>query len=140
MLNPPLVKSVIRYDLVLASEVIEHVQQPDQFVKMLAQLLKQAPSEAKERGDGEGGGRQGSGENSGGCSTSASKSEAQAGGLLILSTMNRTAESFAVAIVGAEYVARVVPQGTHEWHRFITPEEIALMAAQVRPAVDPTDL
>ena len=111
----------------LASEVIEHVQQPDQFVKMLAQLLKQTPSEAKDRGDGEGGG-----ESSGsGSSTSASKPEAQADGLLILSTMNRTAESFAVAIVGAEYVARVVPQGTHEWHRFITPEELALMAAQV---------
>ena len=115
----------------LASEVIEHVQQPDQFVKMLAQLLKQTPSEAKDRGDGQGSGRQGSDESSGGGSTSATTSEAQAGGLLILSTMSRTAESFAVAIMGAEYVARVVPQGTHEWHRFITPEELALMAAQV---------
>ena len=125
----------------LASEVIEHVQQPDQFVKMLAQLLKPAPSEAKDRGDGQGSGRQGSDEGSGSSSSiSASTSEAQADGLLILSTMNRTAESFAVAIVGAEYMARVVPQGTHEWHRFITPEELALMAAQVRPAVDPTDL
>jgi SAM-dependent methyltransferase len=55
------------------------------------------------------------------------------GGSLFLSTINRTAKSYAVAIVGAEYVARVVPAGTHDWNKFITPEELRLMA-EAHPA------
>jgi 2-polyprenyl-6-hydroxyphenyl methylase/3-demethylubiquinone-9 3-methyltransferase len=47
------------------------------------------------------------------------------GGLLIMSTLNRTLKSFALAIVGAEYVLRWLPKGTHKWERFITPEELA---------------
>lgn len=46
------------------------------------------------------------------------------GGLMILSTLNRTLKSFALAIVGAEYVLRWLPVGTHQWSRFITPEEL----------------
>jgi 2-polyprenyl-6-hydroxyphenyl methylase/3-demethylubiquinone-9 3-methyltransferase len=46
------------------------------------------------------------------------------GGLQICSTINRTAKSFAVAIVGAEYVMRWLPKGTHEWNKFITPDEL----------------
>ena len=46
------------------------------------------------------------------------------GGLLVLSTLNRTAKSFAFAIVGAEYVLRWLPRGTHRWDKFITPEEL----------------
>ena len=55
------------------------------------------------------------------------------GGSLFLSTINRTAKAYAVAIVGAEYVARVVPAGTHDWNKFITPEEIRMMA-EAHPA------
>ncbi len=47
------------------------------------------------------------------------------GGLLVLSTLNRTAKSFALAIVGAEYVLRWLPRGTHRWAQFITPDERA---------------
>ena len=47
------------------------------------------------------------------------------GGMLILSTLNRTARSFALGIVGAEYVLRWVPRGTHDWRRFRRPSEIA---------------
>ena len=47
------------------------------------------------------------------------------GGLLILSTLNRTAKSFALAIVGAEYLLRWLPPGTHDWRRFLRPSEIA---------------
>lgn len=47
------------------------------------------------------------------------------GGLLFLSTINRTLKSFALAIVGAEYVLRWVPTGTHQWEKFITPRELA---------------
>ncbi len=47
------------------------------------------------------------------------------GGLLILSTINRTLKAFALAIVGAEYVLRWLPAGTHQWDRFVTPDEMA---------------
>lgn len=47
------------------------------------------------------------------------------GGVFVLSTLNRTAKSFAVAILGAEYVLRWLPRGTHDWRRFLKPSEIA---------------
>ena len=46
------------------------------------------------------------------------------GGLMICSTINRNARSFAMAIVGAEYVMRWLPRGTHDWRKFITPDEL----------------
>ncbi len=46
------------------------------------------------------------------------------GGLQICSTINRNPKSFAMAIVGAEYVMRWLPKGTHEWSKFITPDEL----------------
>lgn len=46
------------------------------------------------------------------------------GGIHICSTINRNAKSFAMAIVGAEYVMRWLPKGTHEWQKFITPDEL----------------
>ncbi|MFO7770659.1 bifunctional 2-polyprenyl-6-hydroxyphenol methylase/3-demethylubiquinol 3-O-methyltransferase UbiG [Roseovarius gahaiensis] len=46
------------------------------------------------------------------------------GGLQICSTINRNAKSYAMAIVGAEYVMRWLPKGTHEWKKFITPDEL----------------
>ena len=46
------------------------------------------------------------------------------GGLMVCSTINRNAKSFMVAIVGAEVVMRWLPRGTHEWNKFITPDEL----------------
>ncbi len=46
------------------------------------------------------------------------------GGIQICSTINRNPKSFAMAIVGAEYVMRWLPKGTHEWSKFITPDEL----------------
>ncbi|WP_210493544.1 bifunctional 2-polyprenyl-6-hydroxyphenol methylase/3-demethylubiquinol 3-O-methyltransferase UbiG [Microvirga antarctica] len=46
------------------------------------------------------------------------------GGFLAMATLNRTAKSFAFAIVGAEYVLGWLPKGTHEWERFVTPDEL----------------
>lgn len=46
------------------------------------------------------------------------------GGRLFLSTLNRTPQAFALAIVGAEYVMRLLPRGTHEYRRFIRPSEL----------------
>jgi 2-polyprenyl-6-hydroxyphenyl methylase/3-demethylubiquinone-9 3-methyltransferase len=47
------------------------------------------------------------------------------GGLMVISTLNRNWKSFALAIVGAEYVLRWLPRGTHQWHKFVTPGELA---------------
>jgi 2-polyprenyl-6-hydroxyphenyl methylase / 3-demethylubiquinone-9 3-methyltransferase len=77
-----------RFDLVVASEVIEHVPDQAAFMATIAGLV--AP-----------------------------------GGLLIASTFNRTAKSYLLGIVGAEYVLRWVPRGTHRWTRFVTTEEFA---------------
>src|ERR1700732_2620765 len=46
------------------------------------------------------------------------------GGMLASATLNRTLKSFALAIVGAEYVLRWVPRGTHQWDKFVTPDEL----------------
>lgn len=46
------------------------------------------------------------------------------GGLLLFSTPNRTAASWATMIAGAEYVLRLIPRGAHDWRQFLTPEEL----------------
>ncbi len=51
-------------------------------------------------------------------------------GQLILSTLNRNAKSFLLAIVGAEYIMKMLPKGTHEFDRFIKPAELARAARQ----------
>ena len=50
------------------------------------------------------------------------------GGLVFVSTLNRTLRSLAVAKIGAEYVVRLLPIGTHDWRRFVTPAELATAA------------
>lgn len=47
------------------------------------------------------------------------------GGILILATLNRTLKSLVVAKIGAEYVLRLLPRGTHDWRKFIRPSELA---------------
>ncbi len=87
----------IRFPVVTALEVIEHVPDPDHFVATLTALL-------------------------------------DPGGVLILSTLNRTALSFLGAKIGAEYVLRWLPVGTHDWRKFMTPAELgaALRRAGLR--------
>ncbi len=46
------------------------------------------------------------------------------GGLMTCSTLNRNSKSFMMAIIGAEWVMRWLPKGTHEWNKFITPDEL----------------
>jgi 2-polyprenyl-6-hydroxyphenyl methylase/3-demethylubiquinone-9 3-methyltransferase len=55
------------------------------------------------------------------------------GGLMVVATLNRTAKAFALAIVGAEHVLRWLPRGTHDWSKFVTPEEarLALTGAEL---------
>ena len=52
------------------------------------------------------------------------------GGMLFLSTLNRTPQSFLAAKVGAEYLLRWLPVGTHDWRRFVTPAELGAMVRQ----------
>ena len=57
------------------------------------------------------------------------------GGMMVLATLNRTAKSFALAIVGAEYLLGWLPRGTHDWRRFLRPSEIARMLRPQRAAI-----
>lgn len=77
----------VKFDVVLAMEVVEHVADPAAFVALAARCLKP-------------------------------------GGVMALSTLNRTFKSFALAILGAEYVLRWLAPGTHRWEQFVTPEEL----------------
>ena len=58
-------------------------------------------------------------------------------GLMICSTVNRTVRSYAMAIVGAEYMMRWLPTGTHEWSRFVTPDELFDVIGKA--GLDPVD-
>jgi 2-polyprenyl-6-hydroxyphenyl methylase / 3-demethylubiquinone-9 3-methyltransferase len=60
------------------------------------------------------------------------------GGLVVLSTLNRTAKSFALGIVAAEYLLGWLPRGTHQWQRFVAPDELrrSLIAAGLTPLAE----
>ena len=55
----------------------------------------------------------------------ASVARLKPGGAFLAATLNRTPKSFAMAIVGAEYVLRWLPRGTHDWRKFLKPSELA---------------
>lgn len=59
------------------------------------------------------------------------------GGLMIISTINRNPKSWLVAIVGAERIMRWLPKGTHDWARFVTPDELTAMLG--RAGLEPVD-
>ncbi|PJB69759.1 MAG: bifunctional 3-demethylubiquinol 3-O-methyltransferase/2-polyprenyl-6-hydroxyphenol methylase [Alphaproteobacteria bacterium CG_4_9_14_3_um_filter_47_13] len=81
------------FDVVLALEIIEHVDNVDSFVQNCVDLCKP-------------------------------------GGLIIISTPNRTPQSYALGIIAAEYLLRWVPRGTHQWKKFIRPSELSRMLRQ----------
>lgn len=84
-----------RFDIVLNTEVIEHVADQEQLMNDCCDLVKP-------------------------------------GGIMIVATLNRTVRSFLFAILGAEYVLRWLPRGTHNWRRFVRPEEIRAMIERHR--------
>jgi 2-polyprenyl-6-hydroxyphenyl methylase/3-demethylubiquinone-9 3-methyltransferase len=76
-----------RFDIVIASEVVEHVADVGLFIRSAAEMVRP-------------------------------------GGLLIVTTINRTLKSFGLVIVGAEYILRWLPIGTHRWDKFVAPDEL----------------
>ena len=82
-----------KFDIVLNMEVLEHVNNPQDFISLCASLVDE-------------------------------------GGLMFCSTINRTAKAFALAIFGAEYIMRWLPKGTHQYEKFIKPNEMVLMLKQ----------
>ncbi|MBI1362540.1 MAG: bifunctional 2-polyprenyl-6-hydroxyphenol methylase/3-demethylubiquinol 3-O-methyltransferase UbiG [Proteobacteria bacterium] len=75
------------YDVVLTLEVVEHVADAAEHLRMAAQMVKP-------------------------------------GGILVVATLNRTLRSYLTAILGAEYILRLLPRGTHHWRRFVKPAEV----------------
>jgi 2-polyprenyl-6-hydroxyphenyl methylase/3-demethylubiquinone-9 3-methyltransferase len=61
---------------------------------------------------------------------------ARPGGRVVFSTINRNPKSYLYAVVGAEYVLRLLPRGTHDWSRFLRPSELAAHARRAGLAVD----
>ncbi len=59
------------------------------------------------------------------------------GGIMVCSTLNRNAKSYMMAIIGAEHVMRWLPKGTHEWSKFITPDELFELLRQA--GLEPVD-
>jgi len=59
------------------------------------------------------------------------------GGLMVCSTLNRNPKSYVMAIIGAEHIMRWLPKGTHEWSKFITPDELFKLLEQA--GLDPVD-
>jgi 2-polyprenyl-6-hydroxyphenyl methylase/3-demethylubiquinone-9 3-methyltransferase len=59
------------------------------------------------------------------------------GGLMICSTLNRNPKSYMMAIIGAEHIMRWLPKGTHDWAKFITPDELFSLLKQA--GMDPVD-
>lgn len=81
-----------QYDVVLNMEVVEHVPDPDTFIRKCASVVNDT-------------------------------------GCMFVATINRTLRAYLFAIVGAEYVLRWLPRGTHQWRRFCTPAEIESVLA-----------
>ena len=76
-----------KFDVVLCMEVVEHIDNLEDFLPTCNKAVKD-------------------------------------GGLLIITTINRTVKSYATAIIAAEYILRWLPIGTHEWHKFVKPSEL----------------
>ena len=77
-----------RFDVILNTEVVEHVAHAERFLASCCQMLNP-------------------------------------GGVMIVATLNRTLKSLLFAKIAGEYILRLLPRGTHDWRRFITPAELA---------------
>ena len=76
-----------KFDVILNMEIVEHVENIDNFIKQSSKFLKK-------------------------------------NGIMFVATLNQTLKSYLFAIIGAEYVLRWLPIGTHEWEKFIKPHDL----------------
>lgn len=79
----------VKYDAIVASEVIEHIKNLDQFLLCCVELVKE-------------------------------------NGSLFFTTINKTWSSYLLAIAAAEWIMRIVPQGTHNWENFVLPSQLQM--------------
>ena len=84
---PEKFRSNLKFDVILNMEVVEHVNDVNEFIKTSSKFLKKS-------------------------------------GLMFIATINQTLKSYIFAIIGAEYILRWLPIGTHEWDKFVKPEDL----------------
>ena len=91
-----LIEKKEKFDVVLAMEVVEHVDNVEYFISSLEKILKKD-------------------------------------GLIFIATLNKTAKSYLKAIIGAEYILRWLPKGTHDWNKFLKPSQIHEIISKNNP-------
>ena len=85
--SPEMLKTKIKFDVILNMEIVEHVEDVNFFIKESSKLLKK-------------------------------------NGIMFVATLNKTLKSYAFAIIGAEYILKWLPIGTHDWEKFIKPNDL----------------
>ena len=87
VLSPEMLKTKVKFDVILNMEIVEHVEDLNFFIKKSSELLKK-------------------------------------NGLMFVATLNKTLKSYAFAIIGAEYILKWLPIGTHDWEKFVKPNDL----------------
>jgi 2-polyprenyl-6-hydroxyphenyl methylase/3-demethylubiquinone-9 3-methyltransferase len=85
--SPEMLKTKVKFDVILNMEIVEHVEDVNFFIKESSKLLKK-------------------------------------NGLMFVATLNKTLKSYVFAIIGAEYILKWLPIGTHDWEKFIVPSDL----------------
>ena len=85
--SPEMLKTKLKFDVILNMEIVEHVEERNFFIKESAKLLKK-------------------------------------NGVMFVATLNKTLKSYAFAIIGAEYILKWLPIGTHDWEKFVKPNDL----------------
>ena len=94
------------YDVVCVLEVIEHATDARSLMEAASLLLKKKEQKSTQ-------------------SDSDGDSNDDPGGMMFVSTINRTAKSYGIAILGGEYISGKLPIGTHSWNQFLSPQEVS---------------
>ena len=85
--SPEMLKTKLKFDVILNMEIVEHVEDINFFIKESSKLLKK-------------------------------------NGIMFVATLNKTLKSYVFAIVGAEYILKWLPIGTHDWEKFVKPSDL----------------
>jgi 2-polyprenyl-6-hydroxyphenyl methylase/3-demethylubiquinone-9 3-methyltransferase len=85
--SPEMLKTKVKFDIILNMEIVEHVEDINFFIKVSSKLLKK-------------------------------------NGTMFIATLNKTLKSYVFAIIGAEYILKWLPIGTHDWEKFVRPNDL----------------